>query len=50
MATRESDSGGGQEVRYAEVTLGDDELVIYDRENHQSWVQSSIAFPLESIR
>lgn len=34
---------GEQERRYAELTIGDDEFVIYDRENHQAWIQSSVA-------
>lgn len=29
--------------RYAELDIGDGKLVIYDRENHQSWIQSSVA-------
>lgn len=51
MATNESgrvnDSDDG---RYASLSLGTDEFVIYDRENHQAWVQSALAFPLENIR
>ena len=29
--------------RYAELDIGEDEFVIYDRENHQAWIQSSAA-------
>jgi hypothetical protein len=32
--------------RYAELTIGDDEFVIYDRENHQAWIQSGAAVSL----
>lgn len=33
--------------RYAELTIGDDEFVIYDRQNHQAWIQSDVAEPLD---
>jgi len=33
--------------RYAELTIGDEEFVIYDRENHQAWIQSTVAVPVE---
>ncbi|WP_246988517.1 DUF7331 family protein [Halorientalis marina] len=50
MSTNTSDRGetkaGEQERRFAELVIGDDEFVIYDRENHQAWVQSSVAVPL----
>lgn len=36
--------------RYAELNIGDDEFVIYDRENHQSWIQSTVALDVDSIR
>ncbi|WP_169302351.1 DUF7331 family protein [Halorientalis salina] len=29
--------------RYAELNIGEEEFVIYDRENHQAWIQSSVA-------
>ena len=29
--------------RYGELTIGDEEFVIYDRENHQAWLQSDVA-------
>ena len=35
-----------QSRRYAELTL-DDEFVIYDRENHQAWIQSSVSIPVD---
>ena len=52
-ATDEPDGmGAGDEEseRYAELTIGDEEFVIYDRENHQAWIQSSTAFPVVDIR
>ena len=36
-------AGDSTERRYAELNIGDDEFVIYDRENHQAWIQSSVA-------
>ena len=35
--------------RYAELNIGDEEFVIYDRENHQAWLQSTVAVPVEEI-
>ena len=45
-ATDEKDGAVGDEQqgeRYAELNIGDEEFVIYDRENHQAWIQSSVA-------
>ncbi len=39
-----------EENRYAELNIGDEEYVIYDRENHQAWIQSSVAFELDDRR
>jgi hypothetical protein len=36
--------------RYAELTIGDEEFVIYDRENHQAWIQSTVAVTADDIR
>ena len=36
--------------RYAELNIGDEEFVIYDRENHQAWIQSTEAITVEDIR
>ncbi len=33
--------------RYAELNIGDEEFVIYDRENHEAWIQSTEAVPVE---
>jgi len=32
-----------EDDRYAELNIGDEEFVIYDRQNHQAWIQSSVA-------
>jgi len=39
-----------EETRYAELNIGDEEYVIYDRENHQAWIQSTVAFGLDDRR
>jgi hypothetical protein len=36
--------------RYAELNIGDEEFVIYDRENHQAWIQSSMALDVAELR
>lgn len=36
--------------RYAELNIGDEEFVIYDRENHQAWIQSTVAVTADDIR
>jgi hypothetical protein len=36
--------------RYAELTIGDEEFVIYDRENHQAWIQSTVAVTADDLR
>jgi len=36
-------AGDSTERRYAELTIGEEEFVIYDRQNHQAWIQSSVA-------
>ncbi|MFB6166596.1 MAG: hypothetical protein ABEJ31_15665 [Haloarculaceae archaeon] len=36
-------SDGRGERRYAELRIGDDEFVIYDRQNHEAWIQSDVA-------
>ncbi|QSG15864.1 DUF7331 family protein [Halapricum desulfuricans] len=38
-----------QSQRYAELTL-DDEFVIYDRENHEAWIQSTVAVSIEDYQ
>jgi hypothetical protein len=39
-----------QAQRYAELTIGDDEFVIYDRENHQAWIQSTMALDVGTLQ
>jgi hypothetical protein len=36
--------------RYAELNIGDEEFVIYDRENHQAWIQSTVAVTIEELQ
>jgi len=38
------------ERRYAELNIGDEEFVIYDRENHQAWIQSSLSLDVTDLR
>ncbi len=40
----------GERERYAELNIGDEEYVVYDRENHQAWIQSTVAVAAEDIR
>ncbi len=39
-----------KDTRYAELNIGDEEYVIYDRENHQAWIQSTVTFSFEDLR
>lgn len=32
--------------RYDELTIGTGECIIYDRENHRAWIQSTVAAPI----
>jgi hypothetical protein len=48
--TNEQASADDQAERYAELTIGDEEFVIYDRENHQAWLQSTVALDVEEYR
>lgn len=56
MTTNATDDTDGmvavdeQSDRYAELNIGDEEFVIYDRENHQAWIQSTMAVTVEDIR
>lgn len=40
----------GATSRYGELEVGDEEFVIYDRENHRAWLQSSVAVAVEDRR
>jgi hypothetical protein len=48
--TTEQDTTDNQAERYAELTIGDEEFVIYDRENHQAWIQSTVALDIDDYR
>jgi len=39
-----------QRDRYAELNIGDEEFVIYDRENHQAWIQSTVAVAADEMQ
>lgn len=39
-----------QERRYAELNIGDEEFVIYDRENHQAWIQSTRSLEVDQMQ
>jgi hypothetical protein len=39
-----------EQERYAELNIGDEEFVIYDRENHQAWIQSSVAVTVRDLQ
>lgn len=45
-----TDAADDAQRRYAELTIDDDEFVIYDRENYQAWVQSTSAVDVGSMR
>jgi hypothetical protein len=36
--------------RYAELHIGDEEFVVYDRENHQAWIQSTLSLDVAELR
>lgn len=40
----------GETSRYGELEVGDEEFVIYDRENHRAWLQSSVTVAVEDRR
>lgn len=55
MSTKSSDDirtvdTDDEQNRYAELTLGNEEFVIYDRENHQAWIQSTVAATADEIQ
>ena len=52
-ATDETDdraADGDQTSRYAELNIGDEEFVIYDRQNHQAWIQSTVVVTADDLR
>jgi hypothetical protein len=56
MTTHAADDADGQvgtdttTGRYDRLLLGDDEVVIYDRENYRAWIQSSTTIGPEDLR
>lgn len=52
-AADDSDVTGGRDTetgRYDRLSLGDDEVVIYDRENYRAWIQSSTTMAPDDLR
>jgi hypothetical protein len=45
---RLSEPSEAEEPRYAQLEVGD-QLVVYDRHNHQAWVQSDAAVETDSM-
>lgn len=35
--------------RYAALFVGNAECIIYDRENHDAWIQSTVSLPVERL-
>jgi hypothetical protein len=56
MSTNTADDTEGtvvdqdEQARYAELNIGDEEFVIYDRENHQAWIQSTVAVTVDDLQ
>lgn len=40
----------GTTGRYDRLSLGNDEVVIYDRENYRAWIQSSATIAPEDLQ
>lgn len=50
-ANAADDSDGARTTgRYDRLSLGDDEVVIFDRENHRAWIQSSTTIGPEDLQ
>jgi len=49
MDDAERTTSGDESTRYDELNIGNEEFVIYDRENHQAWIQSTVAMPVEEL-
>ena len=47
--TGQRTTDGAGSTRYAELNI-DDEFVIYDRQNHQAWIQSKTAVEADDMR
>ena len=39
-----------EDERYGELNIGDEEFVVYDRKNHEAWVQSTVAVSVEEMQ
>lgn len=39
-----------EQTRYAELNIGDEVFVIYDRQNHKSWIQSTVALDVGTMQ
>ncbi|WP_424003750.1 DUF7331 family protein [Haloarcula salina] len=51
MSTNATDNTTDEQARqYAELNIGDEEFVIYDRENHQAWIQSTVSLEVSELR
>ncbi|MEF8775946.1 MAG: hypothetical protein V5A43_05530 [Haloarculaceae archaeon] len=56
MSTNVTDKTGARvpdgdgDKRYGELNIGDEEYVIYDRNNHEAWVQSTVAVGVNDLR
>jgi hypothetical protein len=46
-ADRDETDASAETRRYAELLIGEDEFVIYDRENHQAWIQSTVSVSID---
>ena len=46
----DTDPAVDREQRYGELNIGDEEFVIYDRENHRAWIQSSVTVTTEELQ
>lgn len=55
MSSNVNDEAGDEPVdnanqrRYAELTTGNGECIIYDRENQGAWIQSSVSVPVAQL-
>jgi hypothetical protein len=48
--TEDIAADGDQTNRYAELNICDEEFVIYDRQNHQAWIQSTTVVTADDLR
>jgi hypothetical protein len=48
--TKDTAAGDDQSNRIAELNIGDEEFVIYDRQNHQAWIQSTSVVTADELR